>query len=252
MVFLRTSPKVLLSMLLLLSVIPLFFAPKVNSQQYTTYTTFTTLTTSFATTFGTTTTATAWGGGFSVGSSGQISSRCNLRVVNIYGAIAGDMMTGTFRATNPSGQPAPITLYISNRQQAVAYLAAQFQYMQNPYQSPDPCTFAPEHLLEVDGVSSYSFKFAVPADGQYVLHFFNYNPANTAIISLMVYLEHGTTVSQNVTATQTLTYYQTFEVPFFQASASWLAPVALFAILVVLFLALRMRTGKHRRDRRRS
>jgi len=252
MVFLRTSRKVLLSMLLLLSAIPLLLAPKVNSQQYSTYTAFTTLTTSFATTLGTTTTATAWGGGLSIGSSGQISSRCNLRVVNIYGAIAGDMMTGTFKATNPSGQPTPITLYVTNRQQAVAYLAAQFQYMQNPHQFPDPCTFAPEHLLEVDGLSSYSFKFAIPADGQYILHFFNYNPANTAIVSLMVYLEHGTTASRNLTATQTLTYYQTIEVPFFQANASWLAPVTLFAVLVVLFLALRMRTGKRRKRRRRS
>jgi len=152
-------------------------------------------------------------------------------------------MTGTFTA-----EPKAVTLYIQNYQQAIDYGVAQVLYAQNPRFYPDPCTFAPGYLLKVDHVKSYSFSFLVPADDQYVLLFFNYSPGITVTVSLMVYLERvsfqSITTTRHVTATQTSTFLQTIEIPFFQANAGWLMPVALILVLAIVVLVFRSRRAK--------
>jgi hypothetical protein len=234
--------------------------PNATSQQFTTsfttLTTFTTLTSSYVTMFETTSTATAWGGGVTVAPRSMVGGHCGLHVANVYGAVAGDTMTIAFTATYP------VTLYVSSSQSVVDYGAAILRYQQNPYQYPDPCTFAPAHVFEIAQVTSGSPSIAIPTTDEYILLFFNFDITNTAIVSLMVYLGHRSTVPESVTTTQTSTYYQTFstilETPFLSTNAS-LIVTGILAILVIVvsIVAFRRwkRSGKRlheSRDRKRS
>lgn len=234
--------KILFSLLLVLSILAAFLAPTASSQSYTTLTSYSTATlTNFyqETIYQTsTTTFTAYGGGFDVQSSSIFSTLCSEHVANIYNARAGDKMTGAFTATSP------VTFYVLTTEQTVIHLADELRHHQNSFVYPDPCASTPDHLLEADSVASYSLDFTVPFDGDYVLLFVNHGPTTDATVSLMVYLEHEQSQSNTIFQTRTQpviqTVLQTAEVPFYQTYSNWLTPLAIIAILAVGFVAFRI------------
>ena len=245
----RISPKVLLSMLLLVSVVPLFFAPNVNSQQFTTVTSFqTSTTTSTETRSSTIPNFMYLPVPMPVPSKGYTCQFSALEIVNIRTGFT----LSTFVILSPWLLPTSLyaprltfDLYLLDPQ---AFNEYRQRSQQNHQIVCDPLSIPSIHpFFQGKDHFVYSFNFTSPMDTNYWLLIVNRN----TYTSIEVGIDVDVIEPYSVTGTQTLTFtkLETSEIPFLQANASWLLPVALFAVVVVLFLALRMRTEKRRKRR---
>lgn len=276
----RISRKVLLSTLLVLSAIPLLVTQRVSSQSYTTVTSLQTITTqatsigtSYFTSIASLTSTMSDMNGYRVDNTGSeldLSGTAPLGTwVEMCGysggtfkASRGQQIVGTMSAVAAAvvgyavpapqiGAPTPISFYLTTSAQWTDWIASGGNRRV-------PCV-APRYLVKAEQVERYDLQYTLPDDTEYVIMLLN--PSIGVVVNVTfnngrglelryagpVALQSVFTVT--LETLQTLTTVRTEEIPFMQAYGSWLIPVVFVAIVVVLFLVLRMRPRKsHRRS----
>jgi len=230
MTALGVSLRILLSILLLLSVVPLAFSPKVNSQQFTTATILlTTITTATSSSARTVTSAQTTGFTWSFTVTARLGTgrySCEVGFVPFPFNITRSQ---TIHVDYSSDLPTDFALF-----NAPTFTA----WMMQPY----PCNFMLG--FSKSGITSGSFDIplsAGPSENPYWFVFIHSGSGIWPKIQIAVngvLLQNPVTLASThiITGTKILTSYQTLQVPFLQANASWLVPVVLVAIVIVLLL----------------
>jgi hypothetical protein len=159
----RISPRIVLSMLLVLPAIALLLTPSVSSQSYTTITSWTTETSqvtsstystfAVATTTLTSTVTNTYNYSFTIPA---LSARaCHYNYIAFANLTAGDRLVGQVVTSSV------MDFYVMS--------SAQFQGFHGPCNKQYPALVTANNV-----VSSYSLDWVVPADGTYYFVFFNY------------------------------------------------------------------------------
>jgi hypothetical protein len=259
----RISPKVLLSTLLVLSAIPLIFAPLVSSQQvFKTITTQTTNTitntinhqSSVTITVATTQTV--------------LVTTVTLTTLRLaIGVTSGACVTEAIELNSPQqtihveySSNAPIDMWAFSD-----LMWLQLWYDTNFHlRGADPCNpgigptygYATYNLARSQTIGSANFLMGAGGKVLYIVYHRDVNPNVTPVVRLSV---NGLSMAVTMTSTSsiifqetqtqtvTATMFETREVPFLEANASWLIPLALVVIVAVLLFATWPR--KRRRSR---
>lgn len=249
---LRVSPKVLLSLLLIVSVVPLFFVQNVNSQQFRTLTSYTTITATSASleyysqaTTSVQTTGFTW--------SFTLTYRLG---TGYYSCLAG-FTPFPFNITRSQ------TIHIDYSSD----IQTDFALFNSPTfaawtMQSDPCFFM--LYFNKMGVTSGSYDVSLdPGTGQAAKgnnpYWFVFLHRGSGILPKIRIAVNGFLLQQPtfvtltnthmITGTEPLTSYKTEQVPFLEANASWLILVASAGAVVALLLTPRPRRRKPRRKR---
>jgi hypothetical protein len=248
-------------MLLVMSAVSLFFAPKVNSQQFTTISSRIT---------STLTRTSSWISNVTITQTTLVTTATLTTLRLFIGGMGGACVTEAIDLNPPPpgagafwvGSVQKVHLDYTSNAQIDIWVLSNLMWSQLWYDTTfhrggaDPCD---PGLGPTYGYASYrlavmersgSADFVMGPNMLYIVHRRDMDPGVTPVVKLSVngvsrVITLASTSIFLVTDTQTTTTFLTKEVPFLEANATWLLPVVLVVIVLVLFLVIRMRS--HRR-----